>query len=227
MFRLCWIGLALVVGCTVEETKAPDDTGSVQDTDTGGETDTDTDTDSDSDTDSDTDSDSDSDSDTDTDTDLSELPDLSEGLDTTVCEDAPGYEDLAGATSYFVGLYVSAGGTWEGTERWLLYPTSEWEAAGGEACEVVWDVSASETSPESCPSCELAIDVSATVREDLSTCPAALYSDDETWSVGYDIDLRDDGTVNVYFASSGNLLGTGYGDATAFTYLTDASCNWF
>ena len=214
--------LLLLAACTTQQTKAPDDTGA-----TGDDTGSDTDTDSGADTD--TDPDTDTDTDTDTDSAAEELPDLSQDLDTGAWEDVPGYEDLPGATTYFLGLYLKDGDIWVGSETWLLYATSEWEAAGGADCQVVWTVSATETSPESCGGCELGLDVSATIDASLTTCPEALYEDNESWSVGYDVDLADDGTATVYFASSGNALASGVSveDGAGFTFVTDADCAWF
>ena len=220
--------LALSLGCTVEGTKAPGDTGATEANDTGEDTHDDTGDDTELDFDTAPDTDPDTHTYDSGEVDPTELPNLSEGLATDACEEVPGYEDLAGATSYFVGTYARIeDGTWIGFETWLLYATSEWEASGGADCQVVWDVAGSETSPDACPGCELALSLSATVNAGSTTCPAALYSDDRTWSVSYDVDLQADEQVAVYFSSSGNLVGAGYGGSNAFTFVTDASCTWF
>ena len=157
--------LALSLACTVEGTTAPGDTGATEANDTGEDTHDDTGDDTELDFDTAPDTDPDTHTYDSGEVDPTELPNLSEGLDSDACEEVPGYEDLAGATSYFVGTYARIeDGTWIGFETWLLYATSEWEASGGADCQVVWDVAGSETSPDACPGCELALSLSATVN---------------------------------------------------------------
>lgn len=155
-----------------------------------------------------------------------ELPDLIGTLQSDFCEGAGGYEDVAGATSFFVGTFVEEAGAWSGEEIWLLYANPAWEAAGGADCRVTWAISAVETTPGSCASCELALSISATLDPSSTDCSSELYSGDEDYDVDYDVDLAAE-RASVYFSSSGNLLGQGYGGQSAFNYATEPVCLWF
>ena len=93
--------------------------------------------------------------------DLSGLPTLTNRIDTTYCNDAA--ENLGGAigaTTYYTGTYVLVDGVWIGREKWLLFPNPYWSDVGGETCEVVWEMSASETELENCLACDVALSVS-------------------------------------------------------------------
>ena len=230
------LALAALTACPQAPTgdkggDADTDTDSDTDSDSDSDSDTDTDTDSDSDTDSDTDSDSDSDTDSDTDADtdtdtdtdgIAALPDLTGDFDDSICEDGFG----AGATSYYVGAFETDGSSWSGTETWYLFSNSDWEAEDGEDCVVVWDITGLDAAIGACSGCEYAVEISASLDRSTTTCPAGLYTGDETYSVTYDVDVAGD-TATVYFNSSGSKLGVGYANDTAFNYVTDAACKWF
>ena len=177
--------------------------------------------------DADADADADTDTDTDADTDAG-LPDPTVSLDEDFCDTEGSFPDQSGATSYFYGVFtVDDKGAWSGQERWILFATEEWEADGGEDCEVVWTMSGTEAATGSCSSCEFAVQLDATVDVSLTTCPPGLYAGDETFSVAYGVDDPGDGTAATYYTSSGNRLGSGYISDTAFNYLSDRSCTWF
>lgn len=157
---------------------------------------------------------------------LDDLPDLLGDLDTTSCENAPGYQELAGATSYFVGGFSRDGDIWTGTETWLLFATSEWVAEGGADCQVVWDISGSTAAPDACAGCAFAVSFSASLDASLTDCSADLYAGDETYSASYDV-LVNGSIATVYFSSTGDELGVGYANGGAFSYLTAPQCRWF
>ncbi|HJN75446.1 MAG TPA: hypothetical protein QGF58_16070 [Myxococcota bacterium] len=200
--------------------KDTSDSGSEADADTDADSDTDTDTDSDADADSDTDTDADADTDSDTDTDT--LTDPTEGIDTTYCDTASGYEDQAGATSYYTAWYDKA--DWTGTERWLLFGTSEWN--GGLDCEVVWTITATQTDANTCNSCNYGLSFDAEVDTGSTDCPSDLW-DPAPWSYTYDVRENDDGTADFFFGDSGNQFASGYYDSTAVNWITERTCVWF
>ena len=213
--------LLLILACGDKD--VTDDSSLEADTDSDTDADTDTDSDADGDADSDADSDADADSDTDADTDT--LPDLSQGLDQDYCDSAAGKEDWAGATSYYLGLYDWDSATaFSGKESWLLYATSEWSAGD---CVLVWDVSGTKGDTDACGACDYGLAISATLDATNTTCSEAITSGEETWSSNYDVAEGGDGTIDVFFASSGNPLGAGYANADGLTWVSDRSCIWF
>lgn len=177
--------------------------------------------DADADSDSDTDTDSDSDGDTD-------LPDLSTEMETEYCDTAAGREDSVGATEYYLGLLSRDGETgWTGTETLYIWATSEWEAAGGADCVAVWDLHGATTGVSSCAGCEYAVALDATLNVGATTCPGSFTQGAHTWSSTYDIDEHEDGTIDVFFADTGNPLGGGLFNASGLTYLSNRTCIWF
>ncbi len=159
-----------------------------------------------------------------------ELPSLEGLVDPSGCEELSG-EAVAGAAAFFIGIYeTTSGGEWVGLEEYRLYANEAWKQEGGQDCSVFWRMSASESSPGACGSCELGLAVNAELDQSSTTCPAALYSGEETFSVSYGIDLRDAGTAATwYFAGTGNRFGEGYavGDPDAVNFLSDHTCQWF
>jgi hypothetical protein len=193
----------------------------------GGEGDADTDADTDTDTDADADADADADTDADADADTDPLPDLSQGLDEEVCEPGPG---TAGATTYWLGTYLWDGqDAAVGTERWIWFATSEWEALGGADCEVVFETSATVGSPGACDSCDFSLSVSAAIDTGATTCPEAAWSayEDAEWSTSYDVQLMGNGSSRWYYHSSGSELGTGHHNDGGQNFVTASQCLWF
>lgn len=158
------------------------------------------------------------------------LPSVEGLIDPTGCEDLSG-ETVAGAAAFFIGIYETTdGGEWVGAEEYRLYANDAWKAAGGADCSVFWRMSASETGAGSCGSCELGLAVNAEIDQNRTTCPAALYSGEETFSVSYGVDLREGKTETTwYFANTGTRFGDGFavGDPDAVNFLSDHTCQWF
>jgi len=212
---LAFLVSSLTVGCGDKDDTAPPE----------GDTDTDTDADSDTDADGDADADADADSDADSDADADALPDLTEGLDQDVCENGPGDE---GATTYYLGTYLNVqGAPFEGTEQWIWYANSDWEAVGGADCVVTWNVVGTECTTDACTDCDLGIIASAELDLDATTCPKAGYSGMESWEERYAVRYNDDGSASWFFATSGNDFASGYWTDAGQNFVTDASCWWF
>ena len=209
--------LSLCLGCGDKDDTAPPE----GDTDT----DTDTDTDSDADADADSDTDADADADADSDTDADPLPDLTEDLDQDVCEDGPGDE---GATTYYLGTYLNnRGAPLVGTEQWIWYANSQWEAVGGADCVVTWNVVGTECSTDACTDCDIGIIATAEIDIDATTCPEAGYADLESWEERYAVRYNEDGSADWFFATTGNPLASGFWNEAGQNFVTAASCWWF
>ena len=153
------------------------------------------------------------------------------GLDSLMDEMMPDYcenvqPDVAGATSYFYGIYYKDSGDWEGEEQWILHPTSAWTSTNGETCYVTWSIAAQEKDAAGCPDCDFALEVSGTLNRQRTDCPDGLWENEEQWSTTYNILLDGNDSV-VYFQSDGELLGSGYSTGNAFNFLSEVSCSWF
>ena len=171
--------------------------------------------------------DGDADTDADADADADGAFDPWAALDPNHCEEAPGYEALAGATAYFIGEYTRGGGVVTGVETAAYYATSEWEAAGGADCVVVWNTNGTEGSPAGCSACAYAVTVDANLDTDATTCPSALWAGQESWGATYNITVADDGSATFAFDGVAEPFAAGASSATAFSFLTDPACEWF
>ena len=176
----------------------------------------------------------------------SDLPDVTAEIDTTVCLSvSEDYPNTPGATSYFAGAYVKAGGVWKGREKWLLFPNQAWQdvayqlwqegdqefanIAQGYPCEVSWDISVTEHSElEQCLACAFAFSVEAVINPNITSCPQGLWSDGNTqnWQSGYEI-ASFNGNSIFYFRSNGQAFGWGYASDDELNFLSEPSCKWF
>lgn len=155
---------------------------------------------------------------------LSGLPDLDDQMDPDYCESMQ--PDVAGATSYFKGIYILDNGEWFGREEWILHPTSAWTATNGETCKVTWEINAVEKEVMGCPSCDLSLDVDAYLNSQLTDCPDGLWEDDQQWSESYNILIDGDRSI-FYFKNNGEPIGEGYANAKAVNFLSEVTCSWF
>jgi hypothetical protein len=146
-------------------------------------------------------------------------------IDPDHCEDAPGFESLAGATAYFIGEYSRSGGALSGVETAAYYATAEWAAAGGADCLVVWSVSGSEGSCSG--GCAFTMEVQATLDTAATTCPTALWAGSEGWSATYAVALGAEGAATFSFEGSSSTFAEGVASATSVTFLTPPACEWF
>ena len=154
------------------------------------------------------------------------LNSLANDMDPSYCEGMQ--PDVAGASSYFYGVYLKDADGWYGEEQWILHPTDSWNATDGETCYVTWSIAATETTVTGCPSCNLALNVSGSINRQETTCPEGLWDNpsDSQWSTTYNI-LIGGGNSIVYFQSDGEIVGEGYATTSAFNFLSDVSCTWF
>lgn len=152
------------------------------------------------------------------------LSSLMDEMDPDYCEDMQ--PNVAGATSYFYGIYQRSSNGWQGEEQWILHPTEAWTSTNGETCYVTWAVNADEKEVAGCPSCDLSLEVSATLNRQKTDCPEGLWETEEQWSTTYNV-LLESGNSIVYFQSDGDTVGSGYATSGAFNFLSEVNCSWF
>ena len=153
------------------------------------------------------------------------------GLDSLMDEMDPDYcenmqPNVAGATSYFYGIYQRSDSGWRGEEQWILHPTEAWTSTDGETCYITWAINAEEDELIGCPSCDFALEVTGTLDRTKTDCPEGLWENEEQWSTTYNI-MLDSGNSMVYFQSDGETVGSGYSTGSAFNFLSEVSCSWF
>ena len=152
------------------------------------------------------------------------MPDLKSGLDRTGCDNGPG---VMGAASYFVGEIILKDDSVKGEEEWVLFANKKWAETNGNDCTVRWTLSGSKTSTQACGRCDFGVSMTNSMDVTGSNCPKDLAKGETNQSIGYDIDLKDDGTVDVFFSRSGKRVGEGYHKDGTIRYVTDMSCRWF
>ncbi len=158
-------------------------------------------------------------------TQVAELPDLKKGLSREGCDNGPG---VMGAASYFVGeITITDDGDARGEEEWVLFANKKWAGHNGSDCSVRWTLSGNKTTTRSCGRCDLGVSLTNQLDVTGSNCPEDLTKGETGQSIGYDINLKDDGTVEVFFAKSGKRVGEGYHKDGTIRYVTDMSCRWF
>ncbi len=153
-----------------------------------------------------------------------ELPNLKEGLSREGCDNGPG---VMGAASYFVGEIVLSEGRASGEEEWVLFANKKWAGHNGKDCTVRWSLSGSKTSTQACGRCDFGLSLTNQLDATGSDCPEDLTKGETGQQIGYDVDLKDDGTVDVYFSKSGKRVAEGYHKDGTIRYVTDMSCRWF
>ena len=153
-----------------------------------------------------------------------DLPDLKAGLSREGCDNGPG---VMGAASYFVGEITITDGNATGSEEWVLFANKKWAASNGKDCTVRWSLHGSKTSTQACGRCDYGVSLTNTMDVTGSSCPEDMAKGETGQQIGYDIDLKEDGTVDVFFAKSGKRVGEGYHNNGVIRYVTDMSCRWF
>ena len=157
-----------------------------------------------------------------------DLPSVWDDHDEDHCEGGE-YDDVPGATSYFLGEFTKDDDTWGGTEYWVLYANDVWaEADNGQDCQIAWTVQLTETDPSACSVCEYGLEGGATIDLSKTTCSQeGLWSGEENVQLSYDV--NDDGvTATFYFSGSGTYLGEGHSNGDgALNYLSDPQCDYF
>ncbi len=155
---------------------------------------------------------------------MEELPNLKSGRNRSGCDNGPG---VMGAASYFVGEIVLQEGSARGTEEWVLFANKKWAETNGKDCSVKWTLTGSKTSTQACGRCDFGVSLTNTMDITGSDCPKDMAKGETNQQIGYDIDLKDDGTVDVFFSRSGKRVGEGYHKDGTIRYVTDMSCRWF
>lgn len=152
------------------------------------------------------------------------LPNLKNGLSKEGCDNGPG---VMGAASYFVGELKITDDMVRGEEEWILFANKKWAAHNGGDCTVRWSLSGSKTGVSACGRCDFGVSLTNQLDVTGSNCPKDLTKGETGQQIGYDIDLKDDGSVDVYFSRSGKRVGEGYHNNGTIRYVTDMSCRWF
>ena len=152
------------------------------------------------------------------------LPDLKKSLSREGCDNGPG---VMGAASYFVGELKLTDTGVTGEEEWVLFANKKWAATNGGDCTVRWALSGSKTTTSACGRCDFGVSLTNRLDVTGSNCPEDLTKGETGQQIGYDIDLKDDGTVDVFFSRSGKRVGEGYHNGDTIRYVTDMSCRWF
>ena len=144
-----------------------------------------------------------------------------------------------GADSWFSGDLILDSGPVAGIERWQLFPNKAWSARGAKACTLTWSVIGKVTTPGRCSDCDLSVSFRAEPLESSSGCSDELVSGRQTRTgqrVGsefgafdghYDLERGADGSLTVYFAKSGKLLGTGKIEGDKLSWRSNHQCKWF
>jgi len=155
------------------------------------------------------------------------LQDLTEGLDRSGCDiQESTNSEIAGATSYYYGLFVEEGGAYSGYELWILYANETWREQGYTDCIVRWDASAFEAVPGSTAGANFGLNVTLNLDRNATTCPDDMVGDmNDSDSVHYDLQIA--GGQTEWFFESGNRLGSGYANDNALNYISPKSCRWF
>ena len=131
-----------------------------------------------------------------------------------------------GAASYFVGELKITDGMVRGEEEWVLF-------ANKMGCHKWWRLYGADghsTDPRLVLAHADAVTLESLSPNQLdvtgSNCPEDLTKGETGQQIGYDIDLKDDGTADVYFSRSANELEKAITNGT-IRYVTDMSCRWF
>ena len=140
---------------------------------------------------------------------------------------------IPGADEYYTGGFsVAADGSVTGFEKRILFANSEWRRqkeswAHGEDCVVIWAVTGRRAPVTACTGCDFAVHFEANVDYKKSTCKMRITVDGNHIRGAYDIDKKDDGTIEVFFSNSGKRFARGYWRGESFNWLTEHRCEWF
>lgn len=158
------------------------------------------------------------------------MPDVMSEIQRGKCDAGPGG---AGADEHYIGRFTIEDDAVKGSEKRLLFANAKWKAVtgrdnrAGEDCEVFWDVAGGKVPVSGCTHCDFGVKFQADVDFDKSTCPMDLMLKSRHWQGQYDVDVKDDGTLQLHFATSGKKLGEGYYEGNTYTYRTPHRCVWF
>lgn len=143
------------------------------------------------------------------------------------CASSPLWDDPDAhiATTFFAGEYFWEGDEdFVGNEFWLIWPDNDLAATGFEPCELIWDVFGSKV--ESAGAADYSLILDATLDEIGTTCLEDENGNsigDERFSVRYNVNERNDGTLQIFF-ESGTPLGSGEFDNNGMSWLSEKDC---
>jgi hypothetical protein len=168
-----------------------------------------------------------------------DLPDVENGLfgEEHACEEQPIYDDYSDydwLTVWYVGEFdIDGCGVVSGEEIWKIYPSPQVQDQGMTDCEIVFSVNGTRGEPVLHGDFSLAmtadIDLDATDCAILGGIP--FWEGYETYELSYDVDVDDGGAAAVWYPPSelneylGKQLGTGYGNESHVSYLSDFVCS--
>ena len=141
------------------------------------------------------------------------------------CNSFDGYEH-AGATSYFVGVFELSGEDVSGFEAAVLFPNPSLEVDDPTftQCEVWWQVIGTKGEP-TIGSADYSIAIHATRDDNTTSCiPEYATTLDAAYDVTYNVIVDGSGNADLFFADSGNQLGSGDATDAEVRYSTDYSC---
>lgn len=148
------------------------------------------------------------------------------------CSSSPYWDDgqVLVATTFFAGSYAWDADDLIGNEFWVLYPDPDLAATGFTACTVVWDVLGQRG--DAVGAGDYSVSISATIDEDQTDCTTnvndeTVYAGDEQFNVVYDVSEVSGGSVQVFFATSGSVVGRGEFDGGGFSWLSEKDCKAF
>lgn len=161
-------------------------------------------------------------------------PDLSSDAVRGRC-DVPrsGATPAVGADQTYAGSFtVAEDGSVRGTERRILFANSKWrtttapDGTTGHDCVVVWNIVGQRTGTTGCRDCTFGFTFQADIDYSASTCPMRIQADGNHFRGAYDVKENADGSIGVFFATSGNALGTGRKNEDGYGWISDHRCIW-
>jgi hypothetical protein len=155
------------------------------------------------------------------------LEDLTQNLDQSGCDTNQATDsEIAGAASYYYGLYQKQSNSYSGYEQWLIFANETWSSQGFSDCTIQWTASASDGVPENTAVATDGLDVVLTLDRGASTCPDDMLEDiNDSETVHYDLRIASE-QVDWYF-SSGTQFGSGLTNQNTLNFITEKSCLWF
>ncbi|MFT6146267.1 MAG: hypothetical protein ACJAZO_002435 [Myxococcota bacterium] len=164
------------------------------------------------------------------------LPSATSMVQTGQCETPPvngGASNAVGADQTYTGnLTATPSGRVTGIEQRHIAPNSTWrtttavDGTTGRDCVVTWVVTGQIGPVGSCRDCELSIAFEANIDPDQSTCNQRLMADGAHFRGSYDLKKNPDGTLGVFFSTSGNPLGTGRWVNNELVWASTHKCIW-
>ena len=130
------------------------------------------------------------------------LDSLKNDMDTDYCENMQ--PNVAGATSYFYGIYQRSSDGWRGEEQWI--PTQQKHGLlQKEKLAMLHGLSVQTNKRQQMSFGDFSLEVNGTLDRQKTDCPEGLWENEEQWSTTYNI-LLEGGDSIVYFQSDGDMV---------------------